>query len=63
MRSQEKLDNSFAKTKAEQKASNSRMNNAKEQISDLKDRKMEITQSGNHPDRKPNEKRKEKASK
>ena len=32
--------------KAELKAMNSRMNNAEEQISDLEDRIMEITQSG-----------------
>ena len=45
MRSQEKLENSFAKTKAELKAMNHRMNNEEERISDLKDRIMEITQS------------------
>ena len=32
--------------KAEQKAMNSRMNNTEERISDLEDRIMEITQSG-----------------
>ena len=37
-RSQEKLENSFAEVKAELKALNSRMNNAKEQICDLEDR-------------------------
>ena len=36
-RSQEKLYNSFAERKAEQKA-NSRINNAEERINDLKDR-------------------------
>ena len=45
-RSQEKLENSFEETKAELKAMNSRMNNTEEQISDLEDRIMEITQSG-----------------
>ena len=45
-RSQEKLENSFAETQAELKALKSRMNNAEEQISDLEDRIMEITQSG-----------------
>ena len=39
-RSQEKLENSFAETKAELKALNTRMNNAEE------DRIMEITQQG-----------------
>ena len=34
-RSQEKLENSFAETKAELKALNSRRNNAEERISDL----------------------------
>ena len=43
-RSQDKLENSFAETKAELKAMNSRMNNAEERISDLEDRIMEITQ-------------------
>ena len=45
-RNQEKLENSFTEMKAELKAMNSRMNNAEESISDLEDRKMEITQSG-----------------
>ena len=44
--SQEKLENSFAEMQAELKALKSRMNNAEEQISDLEDRIMEITQSG-----------------
>ena len=44
-RSQEKLENSFAETKAELKSMNSRMNNAEERISDLEDRIMENTQS------------------
>ena len=43
-RSQEKLENSFAETKAELKAMKSRMNNAEEWIKDLEDRIMEITQ-------------------
>ena len=42
-RSQEKLENSFADTKAELKAMNTRMNNAEERMDDLLDR-MEITQ-------------------
>ena len=42
--SQEKLENSFAETKAELKAKNSRMNIAEEQISDMEDRIKEITQ-------------------
>ena len=50
-RSQEILENSFAETKAELKALNSRMNNAEEQISDLEDRIMEITQSGQQLER------------
>ena len=45
-KNQEKLGNSFAETKAELKAMNSRMNNAAERISDLEDRMMESTQSG-----------------
>ena len=44
-RSQEKLENSFAVMKAELKAVKSIMNNAEEQISDLEDGIMEITQS------------------
>ena len=44
-RSQEKLENSFVKTKAELKAMNSRMNNEGERISNLEGRIMEITQS------------------
>ena len=45
-KSQEKLENSFAETQAELKALMSRMNNAEEQMSDLEDRIMEITQLG-----------------
>ena len=45
-RNQEKLGNSFAEMKTELKALKSRMNNREERISDLKDRIMEITQSG-----------------
>ena len=48
-RSQEKLENSFAETKVELKALKSRRNNAEEWISDLEDRIMEITQSGQQP--------------
>ena len=43
MRNQEKLENSIAETQTELKALNSRMINAEERISDLEDRKMEIT--------------------
>ena len=39
------MENSFAETQAEFKALKSIMNNAEEQISDLEDRIMEITQS------------------
>ena len=42
----EKSENSFAETQTELKALKSRMNNAEEQISDLKDRIIEITESG-----------------
>ena len=42
-RNQEKVENLFAEMQIELK---SRMNNAEEQISDLEDRIMEITQSG-----------------
>ena len=45
MRSQDKLQNSFAEMKAELKVMNSRMNNAEEQISDLEDRIIEIIES------------------
>ena len=45
-KSREKLENSFTEIQAELKALKSRMNNEEEQISDLKDRIMEITQSG-----------------
>ena len=45
-RCQKKLENSFAEMQAELKALKSRMNNAEEQISDLEDRIMEITLSG-----------------
>ena len=45
-KSQEKLENLFAKMQAELKLLKSRMNNPEEQISDLKYRIMEITQSG-----------------
>ena len=45
MRSQEKLENSFAEIQTELKAIKTRINNA-EQISDVEDRIMEITQSG-----------------
>ena len=45
-KSQEKLANAFAERQTELKALKSRMNNAEEQVSDLEDRKMEITQSG-----------------
>ena len=44
-RNQEKLENSFAEMKAELKAMNTRLNNAEEQINDLQDRTMKITQS------------------
>ena len=46
MKSQEKLENSFAETQADSKALKSRMSNAEEQISDLEDRIMEIIKSG-----------------
>ena len=42
----EELENSFTEKQTEQKAIKGRMNNAEEQISDLEDRIMEITQSG-----------------
>ena len=45
-KSQEKLENLFAKTKAEIKALKTRMNNAEEWVSDLEDGIMEITHSG-----------------
>ena len=45
-RSQEKLDHSFAEMQTELKAVMSRMSNAEERTSDVEDRIMEITQSG-----------------
>ena len=45
-RSQEKLKNLFVEMQAELKTLKSRMNNAEEWISNLEDRIMEITQSG-----------------
>ena len=45
-RRQERLENSFAKMQTELKVIKSRMNNAEERISDMEDRIMEITQSG-----------------
>ena len=53
-RNTEKLENSFVERQTELKALKSRMNNAEEWISDLQDRIMEITQSGQQT--KPNEK-------
>ena len=46
MRSQEKLENSFAEIQTELRAVKIRMNNAEERISDVEDSIMEITQSG-----------------
>ena len=46
IRSQEKLENSFAEMQTELKSLKSMMNNAEAWISDLEDRKMEIAQSG-----------------
>ena len=45
-RNQKLLQSSFAETKNNLKVMNSRMNYAEEQISNLEDRIMEITQSG-----------------
>ena len=45
-RSQEKLGNSFAEIQTEIKAIKTRMNHAEERSSDLEDKIMEITQSG-----------------
>ena len=45
-RSQEKLENSFAEIQTEVRAVKTRMNNAEECISDVEDRIMEITQTG-----------------
>ena len=53
-RNKEKLENLFAETQAELKALKNRMNNAEEKISDLEDKMMEITQSGQETE--PNEK-------
>ena len=45
-RSQEKLENSFAEIQTELKTAKTGKNNAEEQISDVEDRKTEITQTG-----------------
>ena len=42
----EKIENSFVEMLTEPKAPKSRLNNAEERISDLEDKIMEITQSG-----------------
>ena len=42
----EKIENSFAEMQTELKPPKSRMNNAEEQINNLEDRIMEITQLG-----------------
>ena len=46
MRSQEILENAFAEIQTELEAIKTRMNNAEEQIIDVEDRILEITQSG-----------------
>ena len=56
-RSQEKLENSIAMIKAELKAMNSRKNNMKEQISNLEDRILEITQPWQQTDSQKNRKK------
>ena len=53
-RNQSKLDNTIAEIETNLEAMNSRLNNTEEQINDLEDRIMEITQSA---DRKTNEKK------
>ena len=45
-RSQEKSENSFSEIQTELKAIKTRMNNAEEQICDVGDKIMEITQTG-----------------
>ena len=51
----EKIENSFAEMQTELKAPKSRMINAEERISDLEDRIMEITQSGEQTENQTNE--------
>ena len=51
-RNREKLENSFAEKQTELKALKNRMNNAEERISDLEDRIMETTQSGEQTEKK-----------
>ena len=51
-RGQGKLENSFAEIQTELKVLKSRMINAEEQVSDLKDRIMEISQSGQQTENK-----------
>ena len=50
--SKEKLENSFAEMQTELKVIKTRMNNAEEWISDVKDKIMEITQSGQQTESK-----------
>ena len=58
-RSQEKLENSFAEMQAKLKALNSRMNNEEEQISDLENRVMKITQLGQQAENQIKKKKKQ----
>ena len=51
-------ENSLTNSKAELKAVNSRMNHAEKQISHLKDRIMEITQSGQETEHQIKKKKK-----
>ena len=55
-RNGEKLESAFAEAQTELKSLKRRMNNAEEQISDLEDRIMEITQSGQQTKKKESEK-------
>jgi len=57
-RSQEKLENWFAEIWTELKAIKTRMNNAEEQISDVENRIMEITQTGQQTENQMKKKKK-----
>ena len=57
--SQEKLENSFAKMKAELKVMYSRMNNGEERKSDLEERIIEITQPEQQTESQMKQKRKQ----
>ena len=57
-KNQSKLENSIAKMITDLKAMKSRLNNAEEKVSDLKDKMIKITQSEEQTERQMEKKRK-----